>query len=100
MAEAMDMKEAAFREQFVRREGARYSLKEYPDGDCIFLDPETRGCLVYAVRPIQCRTWPFWKSTLKSPKTWKETCRICPGAGEGKLYKLKEIEIARKKKSV
>lgn len=100
LARAMQMEKNEFEESFVRRVGERYSLIEYPDGDCIFLEPETRHCMVYAARPIQCRTWPFWDSNLESKRTWKETCRICPGAGEGKLYSLAEIETARTKKSV
>lgn len=100
LVEHLQMDEDAFRSQFVRRVGARYSLVEYPDGDCIFLDPKTRGCSVYAARPIQCRTWPFWSSNLKSKRTWKEACEICPGAGDGKLYDIEQIEDARRKKRV
>ena len=28
-------------------------------------------------------------------ETWKETCRVCPGSGVGRLYKLSEIEKQR-----
>lgn len=97
MAAAMHMEEAAFRDKFVRQVGPRESLIEYSDGDCIFLDPQTRGCMVYEARPVQCRTWPFWDSNLESESEWKHTCDICPGAGEGKLYSLEQIETARKK---
>ena len=45
---------------FTRREGARRSLKERANGDCVFWDREA-GCTVYSVRPRQCRTWPFWE---------------------------------------
>lgn len=100
LARAMDLEEEPFREKFIRKIGNRDSLIEYSDGDCIFLEPETRHCMVYAARPIQCRTWPFWDSNLESKRTWGQTCRICPGAGEGKLYTLGEIETARNKKSV
>ena len=100
MASVMHMDEELFRDKFVRREGARQSLVEYPDGDCIFLDPSTRECLVYAARPVQCRTWPFWNSNLNSPRAWGETCRVCPGAGQGKLYSIAEIDSARRRKSV
>tara|TARA_R110002049_G_scaffold2750_2_gene21547 strand:+ start:361526 stop:361981 length:456 start_codon:yes stop_codon:yes gene_type:complete len=89
-----------FEYQFVRQVGRDKSLKEYPDGDCILLDPETRKCTVYGARPIQCRTWPFWDSNLKKRKDWKETCEVCPGAGQGKLYSLEHIEMTRKEKSV
>ena len=100
MADSMGLAVDEFESQFVRRVGAQKSLREYPDGDCILLDPEHRTCLVYKARPVQCRTWPFWDSTLETKKAWKETCEECPGAGKGRLYSLEEIEIERKKKSV
>ena len=89
-----------FERRFVRVVGMDKSLVEYPDGDCIFLDPESRGCTVYEARPIQCRTWPFWGSNLADKATWKETCEVCPGSGQGKLYSIDEIETRRKQKSV
>ena len=49
---------------------------------CEFLTPEGR-CGIYPVRPVQCRTWPFWDVNLK-PGTWKsEVNSICPGSREG-----------------
>ena len=100
MAGEMGLEIDAFEGKFVRQVGKDKSLIEYPDGDCIMLDPRTRKCTVYHSRPIQCRTWPFWDSNLKKRKDWKETCEVCPGAGTGKLYELPEIEAARKAKSV
>ncbi len=72
--------------------GDRLSLTEQSDGDCTFLGSETRRCQIYPVRPRQCRTWPFWKSNLESPATWRETERICPGAGTGALVSLEELQ--------
>ena len=99
LARVMQMTEDEFRSRFVRKVGNRYSLTEYPDGDCILLDPQTRHCLAYDARPVQCRTWPFWTSNLKTPQAWQETCDICPGAGKGELYSLDKIEIERRKKT-
>ena len=28
-------------------------------GTCVFLDPRTKGCGIYDVRPTQCRNFPF-----------------------------------------
>ncbi|PAY18618.1 hypothetical protein CKO51_15610 [Rhodopirellula sp. SM50] len=100
MADAMNLSVDEFESQFVRRVGAQKSLREYPDGDCILLDPQQRTCLVYQARPIQCRTWPFWDSTIETEKAWRETCQECPGAGKGKLYTFDEIEVQRKQKRV
>ena len=85
-----------FEDQYVRKIGIRKSLKEFPNGDCVFFNNETRGCEVYQARPRQCRTWPFWDSNLKSPETWEQTCEECPGSGKGKLHSLVQIESQRK----
>lgn len=89
-----------FEARFIRRIGRQKSLIEYPGGDCIFLDPDSRRCTVYAARPVQCRTWPFWTSNLRSRKAWRETCQVCPGSGKGRLYTLEEIEVRRREKNV
>ncbi len=85
-----------FERLYVRKVGVRKSLKEFPNGDCVFFDTESRGCTVYSARPRQCRTWPFWDSNIKTPETWQATCEACPGSGKGKLYQLGEIEDQRK----
>jgi Fe-S-cluster containining protein len=66
------------------------SLKEKVNGDCVFYDRQ-QGCTIYAVRPRQCRTWPFWGSNLRTPEAWKETCAVCPGSGQGDLIPAAEI---------
>lgn len=86
---------AEFEAVYVRKVGFRKSLREYPDGDCVFLNPDSRGCDVYSARPRQCRTWPFWDSNIRTPDDWEETCRVCPGSGTGKLYSLEEIDQRR-----
>lgn len=72
--------------------GGRRSLKEYPNGDCTFFDPQSRKCTLYSARPAQCRTWPFWPSLLTSPETWKQVATVCPGADQGRLVPLEEIQ--------
>lgn len=68
--------------------------------DCVFLDrepnPDRPTCRVYAARPAQCRTWPFWKSNLASRRTWNQTMRACPGAGGGgRLHSPQQIRVLR-----
>lgn len=58
---------------------------------CAFLGPDQR-CTIYPVRPMQCRTWPFWRENLEKA-VWDEEVRAdCPGAGHGELRSAKEIE--------
>lgn len=72
--------------------GPRVSLTEFGNGDCTFFDPARRGCTIYPVRPVQCRTWPFWNSNLESRQAWDEMCKSCPGAGNGDEFTQLEIE--------
>jgi uncharacterized protein len=65
-------------------------LLERANLDCIFWS-RTEGCLVYAVRPRQCRTWPFWRANLASPAHWQAAAQGCPGIGQGPLHAREEI---------
>ena len=82
-----------FGERYLRKVGRRYSLIEKPGGDCVFFD---KGCSVYPARPTQCRTFPFWRSNLKSERAWDELADECPGIGQGKLFPVEEIEILKR----
>jgi Fe-S-cluster containining protein len=95
LAAAVGMEIKAFEQRYVREVGVRKSLREYANGDCVFFDSQTRRCRVYAARPRQCRTWPFWDSNLRSPEAWAQTCQVCPGSGTGRLYQLEAIEAQR-----
>lgn len=68
----------------------RVSLTEKENFDCIFW--EKGGCLVYAHRPLQCKTYPFWPSSLAGKDSWESTARSCPGIGKGRKYSRREIE--------
>lgn len=100
LAAELGMPLEQFRSEYVRQVDELQSLTERPGGDCIFLDPQSRKCTVYAARPVQCRTWPFWDSTIGRKKDWEETCRVCPGSGTGRLYSFEEIEIQRKSRAL
>jgi len=94
LAKLLEIEVDEFEDLYVRKVGMRKSLKEFPNGDCVFFT-EQRNCSVYSARPRQCRTWPFWDSNLKTPETWQQTCQECPGSGKGKLHQLKHIEAQR-----
>ncbi len=66
------------------------SLREKANGDCVFYD-RSAGCTVYAVRPRQCRTWPFWDGNVSTAEAWRRTCEVCPGSGQGELISAEEI---------
>ena len=90
-------------EKYCRKHGQRISLQERRTAegnyDCIFLKEDSltkkRMCTVYPVRPLQCRTWPFWDGNLASQENWNRASKRCPGMDRGKKYSLAQIEALR-----
>ena len=110
-------------ERYCRRVHGRLSFKErvQPNGehDCIFLTEQParapkagagrkelapgepvplkrRGCSIYTVRPLQCRTWPFWPENLGSKSEWDHSARRCHGMNHGKRqFTREQIESIR-----
>ena len=90
IASRLGMEAGAFRRRCTRKVDGRRSLTEKDDGRCVLYGGG--GCLVYPVRPSQCRTFPFWEWNVRSRENWEETAGDCPGMGKGRLYALAEIE--------
>jgi len=91
LAARLDLDDAAFRRRYTRKlRNGDISLIEKDNHDCIFYDRK-RGCTVYAQRPRQCRTWPFWRSIVFSPETWTEGAKSCRGMNFGLLHGHDEI---------
>jgi Fe-S-cluster containining protein len=104
-------------ERYCRKIDGRFSLREIrtPEGnyDCVFLKeiPTDRAqaakgeaeqvkhgkrvCSIYGVRPLQCRTWPFWPGTLSTQQAFKRAGERCPGIGRGRTWSRREIEALR-----
>ena len=54
------------------------------------------SCTVYAARPEQCRSWPFWRENLAREIWEREVAPLCLGVGQGRVHDAAEIEaIAR-----
>jgi Fe-S-cluster containining protein len=64
------------------------SLMEKPNKDCILWDS---ACTVYSARPVQCMTFPFWKSILSSAEAWAVAASGCPGMNSGETHSGKTI---------
>ncbi len=60
---------------------------------CVFLDVDTNQCGVYEARPTQCRTFPFWRETVRDGAWTPEVREICEGVGRGRLYSIEEVEV-------
>jgi Fe-S-cluster containining protein len=101
IARFMDRDDDWLGPDILRHVGFKYSLAERNNGDCVFLEPARsgqRGCRIYPVRPLQCRTWPFWTINLKNPAAWAQTAENCPGMNNGKTFSCEQIEEQRLRK--
>jgi len=98
MAEAMGLLPDEFMRAYVRTVDGRLSLKELPGGDCVLWRGMDQGCLVYATRPTQCVTFPFWSEHLRSKAAWQRLAKRCPGINKGRLYTLREIRARLKRR--
>lgn len=88
---------AEFRSRHTRADNGRRSLLEHPNGDCEFLERDPSGktrCRIHPVRPVQCRTWPFWESNVESRQAWNAAARGCPGMNTGMHHPLPVIQAA------
>jgi uncharacterized protein len=82
-----------FMRKYIRRVGNRLALIELKkrEYDCVFL--HDRRCLVYEVRPRQCRTFPWWKENLSNEHSWESVAGLCEGIGpQGKLVPFATIQ--------
>lgn len=104
IADHLGLSTDQFSKKYVRVAEGKYSLKEtQPNNDCVFL--KDKKCSIYEVRPIQCRTFPFWTTLLKSKADWENAAKSCEGiilCPNSKVKKIpfEEIEKQRKKTSV
>ncbi|MBN1764982.1 MAG: YkgJ family cysteine cluster protein [Sedimentisphaerales bacterium] len=99
MAAFLNLDIDVFKARYLHRVGRRYSLIEKEDNkDCVFLVPNGAGkkCMVYYVRPTQCRTWPFWKENIRNEQCWNHAGEKCPGINQGKWFSKTQIEALQK----
>ncbi len=63
IASFLGLETDAFMQKFLFKNGYKYSIKERKMSEsyeCSFYDRASNGCMIYEVRPAQCRTFPFW----------------------------------------
>ncbi len=69
-----------FADKYLKKVKHRYSLREKKlapdDYACVFFDEVKERCTIYPVRPLQCRTFPFWEQFKNNED---EVRRECPG---------------------
>jgi len=70
-----------FDRYFYRVDNRISVMENYTEGEfrCVFL-VTSGGCSIYGVRPVQCRTFPFWEE-FKQQKG--DVFKLCPGLIRG-----------------
>jgi len=80
ISEYLNMSEKEFIKLHTRKIRYKRSLKEIMLDEknfvCEFFDLKNRRCLIYEVRPNQCRTFPFWEHFINNRS---EVEKECPG---------------------
>lgn len=79
MASLRKMDLETFADLYVRAVQGKLALQERRvNGEllCCFFDPYEAKCTIYAERPRQCRTYPFWEIYRDRPQ---EVLKACPG---------------------
>ncbi|WP_423786931.1 YkgJ family cysteine cluster protein [Jonquetella anthropi] len=84
MARALNLTEEAFARTYMTSRWRYPSLASDRSGRCVLLTPSDR-CALYELRPVHCRTWPFWPQVLESSQAWQEAAKRCPGMNDGPL---------------
>lgn len=102
ISERLNISAEEFKEKFLYKTRGKLSIKERENGDCMLLDENDRKCMVYDIRPVQCRTWPWWDQNIKSPEAWEYSQNDCPGINKGRKHSASFItsELEKDKKSI
>lgn len=87
LAAELEIPTREFTRRYCRKEHGEFLLDD-PGPQCRFLDG--RRCSVYAARPTQCRTWPFWPENMR-PRSWERVAAFCPGVGKGDVVRGETI---------
>lgn len=78
LAAHFEISEKEFSKKYTRYVDGQYALLEDPiNYDCVFL--KDNKCTAYEVRPVQCKTFPWWVHNLKEPKDWEQAAKRCEG---------------------
>jgi Fe-S-cluster containining protein len=94
IAAHLELSLRAFRERYTVIDEYGWTELRFPDDHCVFLDPDSRLCRVHEVRPVQCRTFPFWRPMVHEGAWTEEARAICEGVGRGPAHPWSRVKRA------
>lgn len=90
IADYLSLGEAEFSDRYCAPEDEQgLRLSNPSQTSCHFL--EESGCRIHEVKPLQCRTFPFWPETVGTRKAWKGLSGYCPGVGVGQILPIESV---------
>ena len=82
LASLLKISKNELKERYLYRLDGRYSIAEKPYNDgaaCVFFDEINKNCSIYAARPQQCKSFPFWDRYKGLDADLNELCAECNG---------------------
>lgn len=89
IAAHFEMSEEEVKVSLLERDGPDWVLYVDEEEDCPFL--YDNRCRIHEVKPLQCRTYPFWPELVGHRRAWRAERRHCPGIGQGRTYSADEV---------
>lgn len=90
LADHLELSLGAFNRRYTRSEDDGSRVLRFVEGRCIFLVDGL--CSVHELKPVQCRTWPFWEELLVSREVYEREVRaFCPGSRTGPVVPAASI---------
>ena len=81
---------AWFRRRYVTHLTRNTLTARIQNGHCVFLNANGK-CRIYQLRPIQCRTYPYWPEILENKQAWDSEAKHCEGVNTGHVVAIKDI---------
>ncbi len=86
LAKHLGLSEQEFEARYVIRYRRLTRLRKPRKSQCHFLMAD--GCSVHPVKPVQCRTYPFWPELVEDRAAWQAEAKRCPGINKGELIQI------------
>lgn len=91
IATHLNLTPEAFEKKYLYRTKNLRRLRVPRQAQCEFL--EAGGCRIHTVKPLQCRTFPFWPELFDNRREWGQTGKWCPGIGQGDLVNIQAATV-------
>jgi Fe-S-cluster containining protein len=86
IAAHVGLSRAEFRRKYLCGTAPLLRFRKPRNGQCSFLKAD--GCAVHEIKPMQCRSFPFWPELLDNASARREAAAYCPGLNRGPLVNI------------